>query len=78
MRAWAGRLSGRSDRRLLLALAGATDAIATHCDLLAAHLAAEEALTEDVVASYGEEITCLRAEVLHLQREVTSRWDSQT
>ena len=37
-RAWAGRVSGRSDRRLLLALAGATEAIATHCDLLAAAL----------------------------------------
>jgi uncharacterized protein YceH (UPF0502 family) len=69
-RAWAGRVSGRSDRRLVLALAGATEAIATHCDQLAARLAEQEAVTADVASSFGQEIAQLRAEVIRLQRSV--------
>jgi len=67
-RGWAARVSGRSDRRLLLALAGATDAMATHCDLLADRLAAQEAVTADVADVYGKEIALLRAELVHLRR----------
>jgi hypothetical protein len=70
LRAWAGRVSGRSDRRLLVALVGATEAIAGHCDQLAALLAAQEAVTADVASSFGQEIAQLRAEVVGLQRSV--------
>ena len=71
-----GRVSGRSDRRLIMALAHATDALATHCDLLVDRLASQEAVTSDVAGAFGEEITRLRAEVVHLQRLVTSLQDS--
>jgi hypothetical protein len=77
LRSWAGRISGRADRRLLVALVGATEAIATHCDLLADRVAAQEAVTEDVVASLGKEIVQLRAEVLRLQTQVTSLRETQ-
>jgi hypothetical protein len=70
LRSWAGRISGRSDRRLLLALAGATEALAVHCDLLVARLSAQEAVTADVASSFGQEIVQLRAEVDRLQRSV--------
>jgi hypothetical protein len=50
------------------ALAEATDAIATQCDLLADRIAARDAVGADVADSFGEEVTRLRAEVLHLQR----------
>jgi hypothetical protein len=68
LRAWAGRITGRSDRRLLSALAEATDAIATQCDLLADRIAARDTVGADIADSFGEEVTRLRAEVLHLQR----------
>jgi hypothetical protein len=71
-RSWAGRVSGRSDRRLLRALADATDAIADHCDQLADRLAAREAVSADVAGTFGEEVARLRAEVLHLQRLASS------
>ena len=71
-RAWAARVSGRADRRLLLALAGATDAVAAHCDLLVDRLAAQEAVTADVAGSFGQELALLRAEVLHLQRTLAT------
>jgi hypothetical protein len=71
VRAWVGRVSGRSDRHLLFALAQATEAIAAHCDLLADRLAAQEAVTADATGAFGEEIARLRAEVLHLQRMVS-------
>ncbi len=77
LRSWAGRISGRADRRLLAALVGATDAIATHCDLIADRLAAQEAVTEDLVGSFGQEIVQLRAEVLRLQSQVTSLREAQ-
>jgi hypothetical protein len=70
LRSWAGRISGRADRRLLVALVGATEAIATHCDLLADRLVAQEAVTEDVAESFGQELVQLRAEVLRLQAQV--------
>ena len=73
LRAWAGRVSGRADRRLLLALADATEAMAARCDLLSDRLAAQESVTADVAAAFGQEITLLRAEVQHLQRQVASR-----
>jgi hypothetical protein len=70
LRAWAGRVSGRSDRRLLVALAGATEATAAHCDQLADRINALEAVTADVTDAFGQEIARLRAEVVHLQRSV--------
>lgn len=72
LRSWAGRISGRADRRLLVALVGATEAIASHVDLLADRLAVQEAVTQDVAASFSQEIVQLRAEVLRLQARVTS------
>jgi hypothetical protein len=69
-RSWAGRVSGRSDRRLLLALAGAVESLAVHCDQLVEHLTAQEAVTADVASSFGQEIVQLRAEVDRLQRSV--------
>jgi hypothetical protein len=72
VRAWAGRVSGRSDRRLLLALASATDAVAAQCDHVVDRLTTQEAVGADVARVFGEEIAQLRAEVLHLQRVVAS------
>ena len=77
LRSWAGRISGRADRRLLVALVGATEAIATHCDLLADRLAVQEAVTQDVAESFGQEIVQLRAEVLRLQTQVSSWRETQ-
>ncbi len=73
VRAWVGRISGRSNRHLLVALAQATESIAAQCDLLADRLAAHETVTADVTGAFGEELTRLRAEVLHLQRLVSLR-----
>jgi hypothetical protein len=70
LRAWAGRISGRSDRRLLEAMAGATEAMVDSCDQLAARMTAREAVTADVADSFGREIVRLRAEVLQFQRSV--------
>ncbi len=75
LRAWAGRASGRADRRLLLASADATEAVATRCDLLSDRLAAQEAVTADVAGALGQELALLRAEVQHLQRQVASLQD---
>ena len=72
VRAWAGRVSGRSDRRLLLAMASATDAVAAQCDHVVERLTSLEEMTADVTGAFGEEIAQLRAEVLHLQRVVAS------
>lgn len=72
VRGWAGRVSGRSDRRLLLALASATDALAAQCDHVAERLTTQESVTADLAGAFGEEIARLRAEVLHLQRIVAS------
>jgi hypothetical protein len=75
LRAWAGRVSGRADRRLLLALADATEALAAQCDLLIDRFTAQEAVTADVAGAFGQDIAQLRAEVLHLQRQVASLRD---
>jgi hypothetical protein len=71
-RRWAGRVSGRSDRRLLFALAHATDALATHCNRLELRLHDEEALTQELADTYGEELARLRSEVAHLRELVAS------
>ena len=77
LRSWAGRISGRADRRLLVALVGATEAVVTHCDLLADRLTAQEAVTQDVAESFGQEIVQLRAEVLRLQTQVSAWRETQ-
>jgi hypothetical protein len=74
-RRWLGRVSGRSDRRLLLAVATATDALAAHCDQLADRLSSQEAIAHDVAASYGEDLTRLRAQVEHLKELVITLGD---
>jgi uncharacterized protein YceH (UPF0502 family) len=74
-RSWAGRVSGRADRRLLLALTDAMEATAMQCDLLADRLAAQEAVTADVAGALGQEVTQLRAEVAHLQRSLDTLRD---
>jgi hypothetical protein len=76
-RRWLGRVSGRSDRRLLLAIATATDALAAHCDQLADRQSNQEAIAHDVAASYGEDLTRLRAEVEHLRALVISLGDTR-
>jgi hypothetical protein len=68
LRLLASKVSGREDRRLLGALVATTDSLVTRCDLLSERLAAHEALTADVTASSSEELTRLRAEVLHVTR----------
>jgi hypothetical protein len=73
LRAWAGRVSGRADGRLLLAQADATEAVVAHCDLLIDRLTALEAVTADTAAAFGPEITRLRAEVVHLQGQLAHR-----
>ena len=71
-RRWVGRVSGRSDRRLLFALAHATDELVTHCDRLEDRLHQQEAITRDVADAYGEDLARLRAEVVHLRELVAS------
>jgi hypothetical protein len=71
-RRWAGRISGRSNRRLLLTLAATTDVIAAHCDQMVDRIVALEAATADLAGVLGEEVTQLRAEVSHLRRIVAS------
>jgi phosphoribosylformimino-5-aminoimidazole carboxamide ribonucleotide (ProFAR) isomerase len=57
---------------MILALAGALDAIGSHCDRLVDGLASEEARVADTTGAFGQDITHLRAEVLHLQRLAAS------
>ena len=73
LRTWAGRVSGRSDRRLLFSLVRATDALASHLDLMVDRLNAQEAITADVSGAFGGDITQLRAEVLQLRRLLADR-----
>jgi hypothetical protein len=77
LRSWAGRVSGRADRRLLLALVGATEALVAHCDVLAERVSAQEAMVADVTSSFGHEIVQLRAEVIDLRRHVASLRDME-
>lgn len=65
-RLWAGRLTGRSRRRLVDALAGATIELADRCEVLTDRMMTQEEVTEDVATAYGEELSRLRAEVQHL------------
>jgi hypothetical protein len=76
LRAWAGRVSGRTDRHLLFALARATDALATHCDLLGDRLSAQSAVSADIGDALGGDLTQLRAEVLRLRRLVAEQAQS--
>jgi hypothetical protein len=76
LRAWAGRMSGRTDRHLLFALARATDALAAHCDLLGDRLSAQIAVTADLGDALGSDLTQLRAEVLRLRRLVAEQAQS--
>ncbi len=69
-RLWAGRLTGRSRRRLVAALAGATLELADRCEVLTDRLMTQEDVTEDVATAFGEELSRLRAEVMHLARLV--------
>ncbi len=75
LRRWAGRVSGRSDRRLLGTLANATDAVAVHVDLVVDRLNAQEAVTGDVASALGQELALLRAEVMDLQRSISALRD---
>jgi hypothetical protein len=70
LRGWAARISGRSDRRLLMALVDTTEAIATQLDLLVDRLASQEAMTADIADTFGQELARLRAEVTHVRRSV--------
>jgi hypothetical protein len=71
-RYWAGRVTGRADRRLLFAVAGATASMSRHVDELSDRLTARESLGAEVIATLGEEITLLRTEVMRLQNRVTA------
>lgn len=68
-RAWAGRVTGRADRRLLMAVAEAVDVLVAHCDLLTERLNSDESVNADLAAAYGTEITELRAEIIRLSRQ---------
>jgi hypothetical protein len=75
LRGWAGRISGRSNRRLLLALGDATETMAAQCDLLVDRLTSQEAVTADVSDAFGQELTLLRAEVAHVRRMLATLRD---
>lgn len=76
VRRWVGRVSGRSDRHLLLTVASATNALASHCDAIGHRIAQQEAITRDIAGAFGEELALLRAEVQHLQRVCASQQNS--
>ena len=61
-------MSGRSNRHLLFAVAGATAALADHCDQLTDRLLTQESKVADVVSVLGEELTRLRTEVEGVRR----------
>ncbi len=69
-RRWAGRISGRADRRFMFAVAGATDVLIERCDSIADRLERQETLLAEVAESYGSELARLRAEVGHLRAAV--------
>jgi hypothetical protein len=72
LRGWVARISGRSDRRLLLALVESTEAMATQLDLLTDRLMSQEAITADIADAFGQDLARLRAEVTHVQRNVAA------
>jgi len=66
-RSWAGRVSGRADRRLLQAVAEAVDALAVHSDALVDRVNLQLGRENEISASFLEEVSRLRAEVIHLR-----------
>jgi hypothetical protein len=72
VRAWVGRVTGRSNRYVLEAVVLAIGEIADRCDELTIRLNEQEALTVDVARTFGEELARLRAEVLHLESTIDS------
>ena len=66
-RSWAGRVSGRADRRLLLALAEAVDALAIRSDALVDRINLQLGRENEISAVFGDEVSRLRAEVIHLR-----------
>jgi len=72
LRACAGRVSGRADRRLVFAVADATDALVERCQVISDRLGSLEALTSDVTDAFGSELAQLRAEVAHLRVLIAS------
>lgn len=68
-RAWAGRVSGRADRRLLFRLSEALDAVVVQVDSLTDHVTSLEMLTADIASAYGEDLTRLRAEIAGVRRQ---------
>lgn len=71
-RFWAARITGRSQRHLLLTLGASVVALGERCDRLSDRLSGHEEVTEDVAATLGEELARLRAEVLHLKALTTA------
>ncbi len=72
VRAWARQASGRPTRRLLFALADATDAMAGYCDELARRGNTQAAVSAELSATLGQELAQLRAEVHRLQALVAA------
>lgn len=66
-RAWAGKVSGRASRRHLRLLSEAVDALAAHSDAIVDRLNLQLDRESDVNGALSEEITRLRADVLHLR-----------
>jgi hypothetical protein len=75
LRGWAARISGRSNRRLLLALVESTEALATQLDLLTDRVMSQEAMTADITDAYGQDLARLRAELTHVRRSVEAPRD---
>lgn len=72
MRRWAGRVSGRANRRRISVLAGATDVLVQRCDDLVDRLVALESLSHELTDTFGAELAHLRAEVAHLRTQAAS------
>ena len=75
LRRLVGRISGRANRRRVLVLAAATEALVARCDALADRLSALESLTGEITDTFGAELAHLRAEVAHLRTQATSLED---
>jgi len=73
-RAWAGRVTGRAARRRLDTLTAAVEALAAHSDAVVERLNLKFDVDNDVSGVFGEEISRLRAEVVHL-RDLVSGHD---
>jgi hypothetical protein len=58
---------GAADRELIGVLIRTVDALAQRCDEIAERLSVQESLTEDVTASFGEDITHLRADLIQVR-----------